>query len=127
MKNDDPGQNQNIDVIFAELKRYIDSIKEKGLNADETDECSGSISFIGMVLDEISSSLKNSGVSERKMDKLAAADLDPELLAILTKLLPYSSNETLIKKFDDLSVYCDKLFMELMSGHSCAIPELKTK
>jgi hypothetical protein len=113
-----------IEEIFNNLKNFITKIKTDALNSGKKDECSSSVSYIGMIFDEMSNSLKKGKSID--IDKISEG-LDDELKRELAGLnsildLPSSSN-MLSEKLDALSLYCNDVFMELMAGDSCAIPE----
>ncbi|MDA8158379.1 MAG: hypothetical protein M0034_04245 [Deltaproteobacteria bacterium] len=113
-----------IEEIFNNLKNFITKIKTDALNSGKKDECSSSVSYIGMIFDEMSNSLKKGKSID--IDKISEG-LDDQLKRELAGLnsildLPSSSN-MLSEKLDALSLYCNDVFMELMAGDSCAIPE----
>ena len=113
-----------IEEIFNNLKNFITNIKTDALNSGKKDECSSSVSYIGMIFDEMSNSLKKGKSID--IDKISEG-LDDQLKRELAGLnsildLPSSSN-MLSEKLDALSLYCNDVFMELMAGDSCAIPE----
>ncbi|MHB1665226.1 MAG: hypothetical protein ACYCT7_08200 [bacterium] len=115
--------NDKIDKIFNEIKSYVDDVKDYGLNENKRDEASSIISFTGMILDEISNSIKKSNLSNFNLEKISKEDLDLKLSNLLNQLIPYFSEKKVEKKLDEIAVYCDTVFMELMAGHSCAVPE----
>ncbi|MHB1680427.1 MAG: hypothetical protein ACYCTB_07990 [bacterium] len=115
--------DDKIDKIFNEIKSYIDDVKDYGLNENKRDEVSSIISFAGMILDEISNSIKKSNLSNFNLEKISKEDLDLKLSNLLSQLIPYFSEKKVEKKLDEIAVYCDTVFMELMAGHSCAVPE----
>ena len=113
-----------IEEIFNNLKNFITKIKTDALNSGKKDECSSSVSYIGMIFDEMSNSLKKG----KSVDIYTISEgLDDELkreLAGLNSILVFpSSAHMLSEKLDALSLYCNDVFMELMAGDSCAIPE----
>ena len=108
-----------IEEIFEDLGNYIDKIKDDAINSGKKDDASSSISFIGMILDEISNSLKKGNSTD--INRLSE-DLDDKMKTLLNDLDPFKSEKIVIEKLDNLAVYCDKVFMELMAGVSCAIP-----
>ena len=112
-----------IDKIFNEIKSYIDDVKDYGLNENKRDAASSIISFTGMILDEISNSIKKSNLSSFNLEKISKEDLDLKLSNLLNQLIPYFSEKKVEKKLDEFAVYCDTVFMELMAGHSCSVPE----
>jgi HD superfamily phosphodiesterase len=115
-----------IEEIFNNLKDFVTKIKTDALISGKKDEASSSVSYIGMIFDEISNSFKKGKsvdiykISEGLDDelKLKLAGLN----ALNTKILP-SPAHMLSEKLDALSLYCNDVFMELMAGDSCAIPE----
>ena len=115
-----------IEEIFNNLKNFITKIKTDALNSGKKNECSSSVSYIGMIFDEMSNSFKKGKsidiykISEGLDDELKRELA--ELNTLNTKILPSSSN-MLSEKLDALSLYCNDVFMELMAGDSCAIPE----
>ena len=113
----------NSEEIFKDLKDYIDKIKNDAMNSGKTDNASISISYMGMIFDEISNSFKKG----KPIDiHRISDDLDDELklkLNKLNKLDLLMSEKILPEKLDTLSLYCNDVFMELMAGDSCAIPE----
>lgn len=109
-----------IEEIFKNLRDCIDEIKDDAMNSGKKDDASSSISFIGMILDEISNSLKKGNLKD--INKVTV-DLDDKIKTKLNGLNPFISEKIVTGKLDDLAVYCDKVFMELMAGVSCAIPE----
>ena len=112
--------NNNAEEIFNDLKSRIDKIKNNALNSGKKDDASSSISYIGMILDEISNSLKKGkSVDIYKISE----DLDGELKAGIIGLYSFKTEKTIPEKLDALSLYCNDVFMELMAGDSCAIPE----
>jgi Na+/phosphate symporter len=120
---DNDKDKDKIDKIFNEIKSYIDDVKDYGLNENKRDEASSIISFTGMILDEISNAIKKSNLSNFNLEKIYKEDLDIELSNLLNQLTPYFSEKKVEKKLDEIAVYCDTVFMELMAGHSCAVPE----
>jgi molecular chaperone GrpE (heat shock protein) len=120
-------EQADFNQIFIEIKNYIDGIKKKGVNENKKDEASGLISFVGMILDEVSSSLKKSKLIFKNINQLEGAELDPQFSNLLNELLSYFSadnNKIIEDRLDELADYCNKVFMELMAGNSCAIPEM---
>jgi flagellar biosynthesis regulator FlaF len=115
--------NKKIDAIFNEIKSYIDDIKDYGLNENKRDEVSSIISFAGMILDELSNSIKKANLSNFNLEKISTEDLDIKLSNLLSQLKPYYSEKKTEMMLDELADYCNAVFMELMSGHSCAVPE----
>ncbi len=122
-KNNFDNDKDKIDKIFSEIKSYIDYVKDCGLNENKRDAASSIISFTGMILDEISNSIKKSNLSNFNLEKISKEDLEPKLSILLNQLIPYFSEKKVEKKLDEIAVYCDTVFMELMAGHSCAVPE----
>ena len=116
----------DIEEIFNDLKNYIDKIKNDALNSGKKDEASSYISYTGMIFDEISNSLKKGkSIDIYKISEGLDYELKRELAelnTLNTKVLPSSAN-MLSEKLDALSLYCNDVFMELMAGDSCAIPE----
>ena len=113
----------NSEEIFKDLKDYIDKIKNDAMNSGKKDNASISISYMGMIFDEISNSFKKGNPID--IDRISD-DLDDELklkLNKLNKLDLLMSEKILPEKLDTLSLYCNDVFMELMAGDSCAIPE----
>ena len=116
----------NNEEIFKDLKDYIDKIKNDAMNSGKKDNASISISYMGMIFDEISNSLKKGKPID--IDRISD-DLDDELKLKLNKLIKLikldllMSEKILPEKLDTLSLYCNDVFMELMAGDSCAIPE----
>ncbi|MHB1645427.1 MAG: hypothetical protein ACYCSW_02810 [bacterium] len=122
-KNNFNNDKDKIDKIFNEIKSYINDVKDYGLNENKRDAASSIISFTGMILDEISNSIKKSNLSNFNLEKISKEDLEPKLSNLLNQLIPYFSDKKVEKKLDEIAVYCDTVFMELMAGHSCAVPE----
>ncbi|RZD18391.1 MAG: hypothetical protein EVG15_06530 [Candidatus Acididesulfobacter diazotrophicus] len=122
-KNNFNNDKDKIDKIFNEIKSYINDVKDYGLNEDKRDAASSIISFTGMILDEISNSIKKSNLSNFNLEKISKEDLEPKLSNLLNQLIPYFSDKKVEKKLDEIAVYCDTVFIELMAGHSCAVPE----
>ena len=110
---------QNIEDIFNNLKDYIDKIKDNAIASGKKEDASSSLSFTGMIFDEISNSLKKGGLTD--INGLTE-DLDDNIKIMLNGLNSFKSEKIVAKRLDDLAVYCDKVFMELMAGVSCAIP-----
>ncbi|MDA8053522.1 MAG: hypothetical protein M0012_05130 [Deltaproteobacteria bacterium] len=110
---------QNIEDIFNNLKDYIDKIKDNAITSGKKEDASSSLSFIGMIFDEISNSLKKGGLTD--INGLTE-DLDDNIKIMLNGLNSFKSEKIVAERLDDLAVYCDKVFMELMAGVSCAIP-----
>ncbi|MCL4428390.1 MAG: hypothetical protein M1276_05320 [Deltaproteobacteria bacterium] len=113
----------NPENIFKELKDYIDEINNAALNSGKKDDASSYISYIGMILDEISNSFKKGKPVD--IDKISE-DLDSRLKSYIEALGSFKSETNMPdipEKLDALSLYCNKVFMELMAGDSCAIPE----
>ncbi len=110
---------QNIEDIFNNLKDYIDKIKDNAITSGKKEDASSSLSFTGMIFDEISNSLKKGGLTD--INGLTE-DLDDNIKIMLNGLNSFKSEKIVAKRLDDLAVYCDKVFMELMAGVSCAIP-----
>ena len=54
----DSRNRQNIEDIFNNLKDYIDKIKDNAIASGNKEDASISLSFSGMIFDEISNSLK---------------------------------------------------------------------
>lgn len=109
-----------IEEIFKDLRDYIDKIKDEAINSGKKDDASSSISFTGMILDEVSNSLKKGNSTD--ISRLSE-DLDDKMKTLLNDLDSFKSEKVVTEKLDNLAVYCDKVFMELMAGVSCAIPE----
>ncbi len=122
-KNNFNNDKDKIDKIFNEIKSYINDVKDYGLNEDKRDAASSIISFTGMILDEMSNSIKKSNLSNFNLEKISKEDLEPKLSNLLNQLIPYFSDKKVEKKLDEIAVYCDTVFIELMAGHSCAVPE----
>ena len=113
----------NNEEIFKDLKDYIDKIKNDAINSGKKDNASISISYMGMIFDEISNSFKKGKPID--IDRISD-DLDDELKLKFNKLnkLDFLMSEKILpEKLDTLSLYCNDIFMELMAGDSCAIPE----
>ncbi|MCL4322201.1 MAG: hypothetical protein M0016_07010 [Deltaproteobacteria bacterium] len=110
---------QNIEDIFNNLKDYIDKIKDNAIASGKKEDASSSLSFIGMIFDEISNSLKKDNSTD--INGLTG-DLDDEIKIMLNGLNSFKSEKIVVERLDGLAVYCDKVFMELMAGVSCAIP-----
>ncbi len=110
----------NNDEVFNDLKNYIDKIKNDAVNSGKKDDASISISYIGMILDEISNSLKKEKPID--IDKILE-DLDGGLRTKIIGLYSLKPTKIIPEKFDTLSLYCNDVFMDLMAGDSCAIPE----
>ncbi|RZD16125.1 MAG: hypothetical protein EVJ46_08025 [Candidatus Acididesulfobacter guangdongensis] len=115
--------NKNIDTIFDEIKSYINDTKDYGLNENKRDEASSIISFTGMILDELSNSIKKAKLSDFNLEKISNEDLDIKLSNLLRQLKPYYFEKETSVMLDGLADYCNDVFMELMAGHSCAVPE----
>ncbi len=107
--------------IFGNLKVRLDKIKDDAVILDKKDEASGTISFIGMILDELSNSIKKGnfdgakGLTENLNDEYG-------LKTLLDELEPYLTEKNTTDRLDELAIYCDKIFMGLMSENSCSIP-----
>lgn len=110
---------QNIEDIFNNLKDYIDKIKDNAIASGKKEDASSSLSFIGMIFDEISNSLKKDNSTD--INGLTG-DLDDEIKIMLNGLNSFKSEKIVAERLDGLAAYCDKVFMELMAGISCAIP-----
>ncbi len=115
--------NRKIDTIFNEIKSYINDTKDYGLNENKRDEASSIISFTGMILDELSNSIKKANLSNFNLEKISGEDLDIKLSNLLSQLKPYYFEKETGAMLDGLADYCNDVFMELMAGHSCAVPE----
>ena len=115
--------NRKIDTIFNEIKSYINDTKDYGLNENKRDEASSIISFTGMILDELSNSIKKAKLSDFNLEKISSEDLDIKLSNLLRQLKPYYFEKETGVMLDGLADYCNDVFMELMAGHSCAVPE----
>ncbi len=115
--------NRKIDTIFNEIKSYINDTKDYGLNENKRDEASSTISFTGMILDELSNSIKKAKLSDFNLEKISSEDLDIKLSNLLRQLKPYYFEKETSVMLDGLADYCNDVFMELMAGHSCAVPE----
>ncbi len=115
--------NRKIDIIFNEIKSYIDETKDYGLNENKRDEASSIVSFTGMILDELSNSIKKAKLSDFNLEKISSEDLDIKLSNLLSQLKPYYFEKETSAMLDGLADYCNDVFMELMAGHSCAVPE----
>ena len=111
---------QNIEDIFNNLKDYIDKIKDNAIASGNKEDASISLSFAGMIFDEISNSLKKGGLTD--INGLTE-DLDDNIKIMLNDLNSFKSEKIVAERLDDLAAYADKVFMELMAGVSCAIPE----
>jgi len=115
-----------LEEIFNNLKNLITKLKTDALISGKKEESSISVSYAGMIFDEISNSLKKGKTLD--IDKISEG-LDDELkreLAELNVLNVHTANTNTAKlsqKLDSLSLYCNDVFMELMAGDSCAIPE----
>ena len=72
-----------------------------------------------MIFDEISNSLKKGGLTD--INELTE-DLDNNIKIMLNGLNSFKSEKIVAERLDGLAAYCDKVFMELMAGISCAIP-----
>ena len=110
---------QNIEYIFNNLKDYIDKIKDNAIASGKKEDASSSLSFTGMIFDEISNSLKKGGLTD--INGLTE-DLDDNIKIMLNDLNSFKSEKIVAERLDDLAVYAGKVFMELMAGISCAIP-----
>ncbi len=110
---------QNIEDIFNNLKDYIDKIKDNAIASGKKEDASSSLSFTGMIFDEISNSLKKGGLTD--INGLTE-DLDDNIKIMLNGLNSFKSEKIVAERLDDLAAYADKVFMELMAGVSCAIP-----
>lgn len=74
---------QNIEDIFNNLKDYIDKIKDNAIASGKKEDASSSLSFIGMIFDEISNSLKKDNSTD--INGLTG-DLDDEIKIMLNGL-----------------------------------------
>ena len=110
---------QNIEDIFNNLKDYIDKIKDNAIASGKKEDASSSLSFTGMIFDEISNSLKKGGLTD--INGLTE-DLDDNIKIMLNGLNSFKSEKIVAERLDDLAAYAGKVFMELMAGVSCAIP-----
>ena len=115
----DSRNRQNIEDIFNNLKDYIDKIKGNAIASGNKEDASISLSFSGMIFDEISNSLKKGGLTD--INGLTE-DLDDNIKIMLNGLNSFKSEKIVAERLDDLAAYADKVFMELMAGVSCAIP-----
>ena len=112
-----------IEEIFNNLNNFVTKIKTDALISGKKDEASSSVSYAGMIFDEISNSLKK---GKPFNIYIMSEGLDDELklkLAELNITVSPTSVNMLSEKLDALSLYCNDVFMELMAGDSCAIPE----
>ena len=116
----DSRNRQNIEDIFNNLKDYIDKIKDNAIASGNKEDASISLSFSGMIFDEISNSLKKGGLTD--INGLTE-DLDDNIKIMLNGLNSFKSEKIVAERLGDLAAYADKVFMELMAGVSCAIPE----
>jgi hypothetical protein len=76
-----------------------------------------------MILDELSNSIKKANLSNFNLEKISDEDLDIKLSNLLSQLKPYYFEKETGAMLDGLADYCNEVFMELMAGHSCAVPE----
>ena len=112
-----------IEEIFNNLKGLITKIKTDALIYGKKDEASSSVSYAGMIFDEMSNSLKKGKpVDIYKISEGLDDEIKLKLAELNITVSPASAN-MLSEKLDALSLYCNDVFMELMAGDSCAIPE----